>query len=60
MELKLSLSEKVGSLLQALFMLILPWVVILIGLAASIDNVWYYLLSITWFGCGMVFYGTLH
>jgi hypothetical protein len=54
------LSEKVGSLLQALFLLVLPWVVILIGIATSIENVWYYLLSITWFGCGLVFYGTLN
>jgi len=60
MELKISLSEKVGSLLQALFMLILPWVMILIGLAAKIDNVWFYLLGITWFGCGLVFFGTLN
>jgi hypothetical protein len=54
------LSEKVGSLLQVLILLILPWVAILAGLAASIENVWYYLLSITWFGCGLVFYGTLN
>jgi hypothetical protein len=60
MELKISQSEKLGSLIQALLLLILPWVVILIGLVAKIDNVWFYLLSITWFGCGMIFYGTLH
>jgi hypothetical protein len=57
---ELELSEKVGSLLQALFMLILPWVVMLIGLALSFSNVWFYLLCITWFGCGMVFFGTLN
>jgi hypothetical protein len=54
------LSERAGNLLLVLFLLILPWVVILIGLAVSLDNVWYYLLSITWFGCGLVFYGTLN
>ncbi|MBE3121562.1 MAG: hypothetical protein IMZ43_03855 [Thermoplasmata archaeon] len=57
---ELNLSERVGSLLQALFLLILPWVVLLIGLAVSLDNVWYYLLCITWFGCGLVFFGTLN
>jgi len=57
---ELNLSERIGSLLQALFLLILPWVVLLIGLAVSLDNVWYYLLCVTWFGCGLVFFGTLN
>jgi hypothetical protein len=57
---ELNISEKVGSLLQALFLLILPWVVLLIGLAVTFDNVWFYLLDITWFGCGLVFFGTLN
>ena len=57
---ELNLSERVGSLLQALFLLILPWVVLLIGLTVSFNNVWFYLLCITWFGCGLVFFGTLN
>ena len=57
---ELNLSERVGSLLQALFLLILPWVVLLIGLVVSFNNVWFYLLCITWFGCGLVFFGTLN
>ena len=57
---ELNLSERVGSLLQALFLLILPWVVLLIGLAVSFNNVWLYLLCITWFGCGLVFFATLN
>jgi hypothetical protein len=57
---ELNLSEKVGSLLQAVFLLILPLVALLIGLAVSFESVWYYLLCITWFGCGMVLFGTLN
>ncbi|HWR63358.1 MAG TPA: hypothetical protein VN365_03025 [Candidatus Thermoplasmatota archaeon] len=57
---ELNLSEKVGSLLQAVFLLILPWIVLLIGLTVSFENVWFYLLCITWFGCGLVFFGTLN
>jgi hypothetical protein len=56
----LTLSEKVGSLVQAVFLLILPLVLLLIGLMISLDNVWFYLLIITWFGCGLIFFGTLH
>jgi hypothetical protein len=57
---ELNLSEKVGSLLQAVFLLILPWIVLLIGLTVSFENVWFYLLCITWFGCGLDFFGTLN
>jgi hypothetical protein len=57
---ELNLSERAGSLLQALFLLILPWVVLIIGFAVSLDNVWFYLLSITWFGCGLIFFGALN
>jgi len=57
---ELNLSEKIGSLLQALFLLILPWIVLLIGLALSLDTVWFYLLCLTWFGCGLIFFGTLN
>jgi hypothetical protein len=57
---ELHLSEKVGGLLQALFLLVLPWVVLVLGLVVSFDNVWFYLLCITWLGCGLVFYGTLN
>ncbi len=55
-----NMSEKVGSLLQAVLLLILPWVILLIGLVVHIDNVWLYLLCITWFGCGMVLFCTLN
>jgi|WetSurMetagenome_2_1015567.scaffolds.fasta_scaffold348505_1 hypothetical protein len=57
---ELNLSERVGSLLQAVFLLILPWVVLIIGLVFTFDNVWFYLLCITWLGCGLVFFSTLN
>lgn len=57
---ELDLSEKVGSLLQAVILLILPWILLLIGLVVSVETVWFYLLFITWFGCGLILFGTLH
>jgi hypothetical protein len=57
---ELDLSEKVGSLLQAVILLILPWILLLIGLVVSVETVWFYLLCITWFGCGLILFGTLH
>ena len=57
---ELNISENVASLLQAVALLILPWVILLVGLAVPIDNVWFYLLCITWFGCGLVLFCTLN
>jgi hypothetical protein len=57
---ELNLSENVRTLLLAFLILALPLIVIIIGLVYNLDNVWYYLLCITWFGCGLVFYGTLN
>lgn len=57
---ELNLSENIRTLLLAFLILALPLIVIIIGLVYNLDNVWYYLLCITWFGCGLVFYGTLN
>jgi hypothetical protein len=56
---ELNLSENVRTLLLALLILILPLILIVVALVYKIDNVWLYLLCITWFGCGVVFYGAL-
>ena len=56
---ELNLSENVRTLLLALLILILPLILIIVGLVYNVDNVWVYLLCITWFGCGVVFYGAL-
>ena len=57
---ELNISENIRTLLLAFLILILPLIVIIVGLVYNLDNVWYYLLCITWFGCGVVIYGTLH
>lgn len=56
---ELNLSENVRTLLLAFLTLALPLIIIIVGLVYNLDNVWYYLLCITWFGCGVVFYGAL-
>jgi hypothetical protein len=56
---ELNLSENVRTLLLALLILVLPLIFIIVGLVYNINNVWLYLLCITWFGCGVVFYGAL-
>jgi hypothetical protein len=57
---ELDLSDRMKGILQILLLLVLPWVAILSGMALSVQNVWYFVLAITWFGCGVVFYSALH
>jgi len=57
---EINLTEQVKTLLQMFLLLILPWIVLLLGMIFTVENIWYYLLSITWFGSGIVFFGALN
>ena len=63
----ITLSQTVKDLLSAFLLLILPLIIIVLGLIVDIESViggpwvaWYYILSITWFGSGIIFFGALH
>jgi hypothetical protein len=53
------LNEQARGVLLAFILTILPWIVIIIGLILSIENAWYYILSITWLISGLIFYYAL-
>jgi len=60
-------SDQVKQLIQAFFLMILPGIIILIGILADITNIlggfltaWYYILAITWFGAGIIFFNALN
>ena len=57
---EINLTDQNKMLLQMFLLLILPWIAIILGILLNIENVWYYLLSITWFGSGVVFMGALN
>ena len=57
---EINLTDQVKGILQALLLLILPLIAILIGIIFTIESVWYFLLAISWFGCGLIFYGALN
>jgi len=64
---EINLSKSLKEILLGFFFIILPWIVILIGIIVDISRViegpwasWYYILSITWFGCGIVFFNALN
>jgi len=56
----ITISERIKELLLLLILLILPWVMIIIGIFIPIENAWYFLIAITWFGSGVVFFSAVH
>jgi hypothetical protein len=54
---ELNLPKIVKQFLSAFLLLVLPLVAILLGVILNVLNAWYYILCITWFGMGIVFYG---
>ncbi len=59
MNMELNLSENLRKYILAFFLVVLPLIVLVIGLAINYINAWYYVLSITWFGTGLIFYSVI-
>jgi hypothetical protein len=65
----LDLGSKIFEIFKLLLCFIIPAVVILIGVIVGVENFgvnifdlavsWYYIISISWFGFGVIFYGAL-
>jgi len=56
----LNLSEKLGRIISAILLIILPLIILLVGLIINILNVWFYLAVFTWFGMGFIIYLAIH
>ena len=52
----MSLNTSMGDLIVMVLFIFLPLVLILVGAAVGFLNAVYYILSITWFGMGLIFY----
>jgi hypothetical protein len=57
---ELNLPKKVKQFISAFLLLVLPLVGILLGVILNFLNAWYYILCITWFGMGIIFYGAIN
>ena len=64
---EINLSERVRGILQAFLLLILPLVVLVLGMIFNVESIvgapwvaWYFVLSITWFGSGLIFFIALN
>ena len=53
---ELDISEKLGKIISAILLVILPLLILLVGLVVNILNVWFYLAVFTWFGMGFIIY----
>jgi hypothetical protein len=56
----MELRESLNKVLQAFILFILPLLLLVVGLVLVIENVWYYVIFITWFGSGVVFFNAIN
>jgi hypothetical protein len=56
----IELSENIGNLLAVVLLLILPLLLLLIATIVGFENAVFYILTIFWFGMGVVFYGAIY
>jgi hypothetical protein len=57
---EIELSESIKKIISAFLLLFLPLLVILLGVIFNYFNAWFYILAITWFGSGVIFFGALN
>jgi hypothetical protein len=57
---EINLSERVKKLIAGFLLIILPLLFIGVGAAVDILNAWYFILSITWFGLGIIFFNAIY
>ena len=55
-----NLTQTTKQIISAFLLIILPLIVIGLGTLFGVESLWYYLLSILWFGMGFIFYGALN
>jgi len=55
----LNISKTVKSILSVFLLIILPLITILIGLITEIYIAWFYILCVTWFGMGLIFFNAI-
>jgi len=57
---ELNLTQPMKQIISAFILIILPLIVLALGTIFGIENAWYYLLSIVWFGTGIIFFGAIY
>ncbi len=55
----MELSDLTKKILQGILLLILPWVLLIAGLAVTFLNIWFLLFMCLWIGGGIIFYNII-
>ncbi len=55
----LNINQGIKQFLSLFILVLLPLIIILVGLIAQFYNALYYILSIIWFGTGLIFFDAL-
>ena len=56
---ELNLTQEMRKMLLAFLMVLLPLIVIGLGAISGVTGAGYYILSIMWFGMGVIFFGAM-
>lgn len=56
---ELNLSKTVRTTISIFLLIILPLLSLLLGLITEFFNAWFYILCVTWFGMGLIFYSAI-
>ena len=57
---EINISKNVKQIITGFLLLILPLLTIGLGIIFEILIAWYYIIAITWFGLGIIFYGAIN
>ena len=56
---ELNISSTIKQVISAFLLFILPLITILLGIIFEVLNAWYYILTICWFGVGLIFFAMI-
>jgi len=57
---ELNFNQTTIQMLSALLLVLLPLILLGLGIILGLKNAGYYLLSIIWFGSGLIFFGAIN
>ena len=57
---EINLNKTVKQLIIMFLLILLPIITIIAGLLADIKIAWFFILAITWFGCGVIFFTAIN
>ena len=57
---ELNLNKDIQQLLSAFILIIIPLVILILGAIVGLKNAGYFIITIMWFGIGVIFFGIIH